>query len=415
MPRFRSLFIFTLLAWTACSSSSFAATSQDTSSKKTPPSSTPLATTDPSAKLAPQDPSQLPLPSTKIPMPGTPSLPPVTVVDSFAPLTITLHPKKEATPLPPWALAPVKVKPELSCVEIPLPAVTEQSEIEAFSLTVNFNDHGDGGPLVEWIKPQGERIMLASGLGTNGPALGPNSRTLLISNEIALDGGTIVVTHASRFDQLLSLTVRPGRAATVAVLGSKNNPALIDESLKVVQKDLADGKQAAIKRGDSMRGCIISAELAAPVERLHENEIEFIVPLQGLPEATILHTEFIGLNLESQIDVQVNGIFLGNLNTPDFKLDTPELIKTASQDNSEPTKFQLAGWRDGSLYIPARVWKEGENSIIFSVRSPFETPTTLLSLRNTTLDLRYAIPPATAKHSATNSTPLATAKNLFRF
>lgn len=381
---------------------SFAASVKMSPSKE-PQSSTSSSKTS-TKVLTPEDPSLTTVPSANeaspSALPNTPSI----VVDAFAPFTITLQSKQEATPLPSWAIAPIKVNRDLCSVEFPLPALTEQLEIENFSLTVNFNDHGDGGPVVEWSKPHGERVMICSGLGTNGPALGPNSRTILIPNDLALDGGSVIVTHAGRFEQLLSLTIRPGRTAMVAVLGGKNSPALVDESLKVVQKDLVEGGTAPLKKGDFVHGCIISAELKARVEQLHGNEIEFVVPLQGeLPEATMLHTELMGLNLESQVEVQVNGISIGTLNTPDFKLDAPELIKNNLPENPNTPNFQFAGWRDGSLYLPARVWKEGDNSLVFLVKqqSGAPIPSSLLSLRNTTLDLRYATTP--------------TAKNLFRF
>ena len=304
-----------------------------------------------------------------------------------------LKPTLLLAPLPSWALFPPKINREDASVEIPLPAISEQSQIENYTLTVTFQDTGDGGPLVEWVKSNGDRTMLCSGLGINGPALGLNSGTILIPYDLAFDGGSILVTHAGRFDKLISVTVRPGRTATVAALGGKNNPAIIDDVCHVISKDLAAGGPASINKGDSAHANIISAELSAPVMQLR-HAVEFVVPLHGLPEATIIHTDFIGLDLESQVEVQVNGISLGTLNTPTFQLDAPEFVDTAiaGVSNTPKThKFQLAGWRNGSLYIPAYVWQEGDNSLLFTIKQGPRSSSSSLFLRNTSFDLRYPL------------------------
>lgn len=344
------------------------------------------------ALLAPTDPSDAPVPQVITSGSATTPLPPMIVVSSssFDPLTVLLKPTIKFSPLPSWALTAPKIDPSSSSIEAKLPPLSEQSEIENYTVTVTFQDTGDGGPFVEWVKENGERIMLFSGLGVNGTALGLNSETRSIPDNLAFDGGTIVVTHAGRFEKITSFVIRPGRTATVSALGGKNNPAIVDESGNVIQKNLASGEAPTINKGDSSHGNIISAELSGPVEHL-DNEIEFIVPLHGLPEATTLSTDFIGLDIESHIDVQINGTSIGTLNVQSFQLDAPEFI--SSTDTDSPP-FQIAGWRKGWLYIPSYLWKEGANNLLFIVKPGTHSKTSSsLFLRNTSLDLRYPATP----------------------
>ncbi|MFI0348541.1 MAG: hypothetical protein ACH346_07245 [Chthoniobacterales bacterium] len=350
-----------------------------------------LLPTDPSSAdtLPVNSPATAPLPD---PAASNASLLPMLLSnDSFAPLSVTLKPTLLIAPLPSWALSQPKINREDASVEIALPALSEQSQIENYTLTVTFQDTGDGGPLVEWVKANGDRTMVCSGLGVNGPALGLNSGTILIPYDLAFDGGSVVVSHASRFDKLISVTVRPGHTANVAALGGKNNPAIIDEADHVISKNLATGGSAPINEGDFAHANIISAELSARMRKL-PNSVEFIVPLHGLPEATIIHTDFIGLDLESHLEVQVNGISFGTLSTPTFQLDAPEFVNTSEANGSTTPQFQLAGWRNGSLYIPAYVWQEGDNTLLFVIKKGQHSSasSSSLFLRNTSLDLRYS-------------------------
>ena len=132
----------------------------------------------------------------------------------------------------------------------------------------------------------------------------------------------------------------------------------------------------------------------------------------------MLNTEIIGLDLESQIEVQVNGIFIGILNTAPFSLTAPELISSTAIsstgfnkaiDDKDIPSFKLAGWRKAWCYIPARAWHQGENHLVLIVHPGAPTTTnTSPSLKNTTLDLLN-----TAGTLINSTTPLA--KDLFRF
>lgn len=326
-------------------------------------------------------------------------------LDSFS---VTLKPHLQSSPLPSWISHPLSFSPESSSLEISLSPLSQQTSIDHFALTVVFDDHGDCGPLIEWKNSNGDRTMLCSGLGVNGPAVGFNARKILIPYDLVFDGGTVVIHHEGRFDQVISATVQTAHTATIAVLGEENNVALLDEVGNVISEDLAAGNPPPLKEGDVMKGRLMTIELAAKTQQ--GSEFEFVVNSDdALPDTMMLNTEVIGLDLESQIEVRVNDVFVGILNTAPFSLTSSELINTASWSTSEnhQPQFKLAGWRKAWLYLPGRVWKKGaENHILLSIPS---ASSSTISLRNSTLDLYYDSN-ISLGHS---TTPLA--KDLFRY
>lgn len=329
------------------------------------------------------------------------------LINSLDSLSITLKPL-QSSPLPSWVNHPINFSPESSSLEISLSPLSQQTSIDHFVLTVVFDDKGDGGPFIEWKKANNDRIMLCSGIGVNGPAIGFNARKLLIPYDLAFDGGTLVIHHQGRFDQVISATLQTARTATIAVLGEENNVALLDEAGNSIAQEIVTGNQPPLKEGDVMKGRLMTIELAATTQQ--GNEFEFIVKSEeGFPDTMMLNTEVIGLDLESQIEVRLNDTFVGILNTAPFSLTSPELIDVAGWNSTKNKdhQFYLAGWRKAWLYLPTRYWKQGEeNHILLSLPT---LPSSPISLRNSTLDLHYDSN-VSLGHS---TTPLA--KDLFRY
>jgi hypothetical protein len=134
--------------------------------------------------------------------------------------------------------------------------------------------------------------------------------------------------------------------------------------------------------GDLRNGSIIEAELSARVEPLGDS-LEFVMPIQGKPEAAMLRLEALGLDPEARMDVTVNGQSLGTVSFPAFQLDDPSLVTDWNGG------LVLAGWRKGSFFIAARHLLEGENSITIALkRSSVETGREVF-LRNTGIHLRF--------------------------
>jgi hypothetical protein len=327
------------------------------------------------------------------------------MIDSFS---VTLKPELQSTPLPSWMSKPLYLSLESSSVEIALSALSGETTFDHFVLTVVFNDHGDGGPLVQWKSKNGDLQILCSGLGVNGPPIGLNARKLLIPERLAFEGGTLVISHAGRFDQIVSIKVETAHQATIAIVGEKSDTALIDEAENTISKDLIDGTPPPLKEGDVMNGHLMTAELSAKTQQA-TGEFEFIASSDGKsPEAIMLYTELAGLDLESQIEVSVNDHVVGMLQTAPFSLKASEMIKTANLKATEKSEssFQLAGWRKAWIYVPARYWQQGENHMILRAITPQPSP---ISLRNSRLNLRYDAD----VWLGNSTTPLA--KNLFRY
>jgi hypothetical protein len=276
----------------------------------------------------------------------------------FEPLIITLSPKVEISSTPSWAktATPPLIDQASSCIEITIPPLADQSEIENFALTVNFNDMGDGGPLIEKKNNQEKApTLLCSGLGINGSAIGLNSRTIAIPADLALDGGKILVRHVGRFNQLHSIILRPGRTAMVAVFNESNLPAIIDGT-NIINQELANGTPLMTKKGDITHHSITWAELSAPIEQLN-NRLEFAFEIAHRPDAALFQTEIQGIDLDAHVEVVLNGTAIGPLNIAPFQLDAANLLST-TRDSTSKVSLQLAGWRSGYVYIPSYLWKK---------------------------------------------------------
>ena len=317
--------------------------------------------------------------------------------ESSSPLTVTLQPQVTTSPLPAWfvesrATSPfsassnrVLVQPESDSVTIPVPALATLDEIGAFALTVIFEDNGDGGPVVEWEPKEGGRILLSSGLGTTGLPIGLNARTLLLTQSLDLDGGSIRVSFAGRFQRLLSLSLRPAKQFAIASLDDSFQPALFLGNDRVIGAAEVSGMDEQAKHGDSQKGDLIHAELSASPQRLDlaqgDASLEFVIPLSTPPKGSYLHTGVAGLDPSSWIKVEINGISCGALGMSSFPLDDPHVVLTDSG------KLLFAGWRQASLFIPGELWKEGDNSIVLSLERGTGDGSQAVFIQKTEVDL----------------------------
>jgi hypothetical protein len=171
----------------------------------------------------------------------------------------------------------------------------------------------------------------------------------------------------------------------MAVIGDRQSPVLIDGNLQVFEDGEVNGTRPIPMAGDVRHGSIIEAELSARVEKL-EDSLEFVIPIQGKPEAAMLRLETLGLDPEAKIEVSVNGQTLGDVGFPGFQLDDPSLVTDWNGN------FVLAGWRKGSLFIPARHLIDGDNSVVVTLkRSSSETGREVF-LRNSGIHIRFGTP-----------------------
>lgn len=309
---------------------------------------------------------------------------------SFDPMVVTLQPKISLGITPTWMAgtsnAPA-IHPDSDFLDLPVPSLNSQEEIGCFALTVVFDDNGDGGPVVEWISKQGDHTLLSAGLGDNGVALGLNARTLLIPQAIALDGGAVRVSFASRFSRLISTSLRPARELGVAALGENFNAALIADSGHVLSEEEVSGSDIRPNTGDRTDGHVIHADLASLPVRLDfpgsEGVMEFVIPLAEKPVGSLIQAEVGGLDPESWIEVSVNGESRGTLAPVAFSLNDPSVVISADGH------LRVAGWRGASVYIPARLWTTGDNSVVLTLHRSGTDAGTPVYLRKVSGDLLF--------------------------
>ena len=304
---------------------------------------------------------------------------------TFDPFLLALKPSVQMSPLPAWMEGPASIKPEFGYVEIPIAPLWKESTVEMYAVTVVFEDTGDGGPLLEW-KHGEEKSTVSNGLGEIGNPVGLNSRTVLLPQSLTKDGGALVVSYVGKFDSLLSLAVRPARLDETAVLGGRRTAALIDDSFQAYDDREVNGARPVPLAGDVRVGTIVEAELSAAVEPLNQ-AIEFVAPVDGNVEGAVIHLESLGLDPEAELRVSINAKPVGQISFPSFALDDPSLVTDWNG------RLLLAGWRKGSLFVPARHFKQGDNTITIDLkRSEGETGREVF-LRNSSLHLRFT-PPA---------------------
>lgn len=239
---------------------------------------------------------------------------------------------------------------------VPLPATASMDDDACLVVTVVFDDKGDGGPVVEWIAPEGDAVLLSAGIGETGVAPGPNARTLLLAQSMTLDGGTLRISHAGRMQRLISVTVRLAAACPVASL-STSVPALVDSALQARDTQDTSGESFVPRRGDRTKGQVVDAELSPANLRLDTSEAEFVIPVSRPPAGAVLSAQIAGLDPESRIEVCVNGSRYGMLSPYPVALDDPSAII------SPQGKLILAGWRRAALLLPASLWHSGENTV----------------------------------------------------
>jgi hypothetical protein len=304
---------------------------------------------------------------------------------TFDPFLLALKPGVQMSPLPAWMEGPASIKPEAGHVEIPISPLWKEASVEMYAVTVVFEDTGDGGPALEW-KHDEEISTVSNGLGEVGNPVGLNSRTVLLPQSLTKDGGTLVISYVGKFDSLLSLAVRPARLDETAVLGGRRTAALIDDSFQAYDDREVSGARPVPLTGDVRVGTIVEAELSAAVEPLNQ-ALEFVAPVDGIVEGAVIHLEALGLDPEAELRVSINATPAGQISFPSFALDDPSLVTDWNG------RLLLAGWRKGSLFVPARHFKQGENTISIGLkRSEGETGREVF-LRNTSLHLRFT-PPA---------------------
>jgi hypothetical protein len=294
-----------------------------------------------------------------------------------------------------------RILPASDAIEIPVSPVSPDQETSCHALTVVFDDNGDGGPVVEWIALSGERTLLSAGLGVVGTGSGIELRTLLLPQNLTLAGGTINVSFSGRFARLRVIELRPCAELTVAAPFGIDRPVLLTGSGKALSEQEASGGDAPLLRGDASKGNIVRAELAAAPLPISENSaVEVVLPMAAGAAESFVKAEVSGLDPASRIEVSVNGIPIGPLGLEAFPMDDPGTLRSPSG------RLLRAGWRSGSLFVPAGLWRHGDNSVVFSLIKAEGDAGTPVRLRNAVAEILFepTHPAAVAETPSTNNT-----------
>jgi len=293
-------------------------------------------------------------------------------------------------------------------VEIPVASISPDAETSCHALTVVFDDNGDGGPVVEWIASSGERTLLSAGLGTVGAGSGIELRTLLLPQNLTLPGGTVSVSFTGRFARLRVIELRPCAELSIAAPFGIEHPVLLTVSGRTLSEQEASGGDPPLLLGDAAKGNIVRAELAAsPLPIGESTAVEVVVPMAAGAAESFIKGEVSGLDPASRIEVTVNGIPLGPLGLESFPLDDPGTLR------SPAGRLLRAGWRAGSLFVPKGLWKQGDNSVVFSLIKGGDDSGDPVRLRNAVAEILFSpsnpavLPGNTFTNAAATPEPLS--------
>ena len=113
--------------------------------------------------------------------------------------------------------------------------------------------------------------------------------------------------------------------------------------------------------------------------------MEFVIPLSNKPVGSLIQAETGGLDPESWIEVSVNGESRGILAPASFSLSDPAVVIPTPNGH-----LQVAGWRSASVFIPARLWTSGENSVILTLHRAAGDAGAAVYLRRVRADLLFS-------------------------
>lgn len=226
---------------------------------------------------------------------------------------------------------------------------------EQLLVTVVFvEDAEGGGPSILWFgKDGGRQMTLSENLGDG--VEGSNQRTVLVPGEDAEAGGRILLSG----DQRKILRVRfDWTARTEVLVGADQKPVSVMLGDRAMQTgEVSGGRQAGV--ADAWRGDIFEASLQEEPQAMDGN-VEVVAPLGDEPGDALLSASFLGLPLGGAVDVWVNGKKAGQLWPQAPSFTDPGYIKGAGGG------MQYAGWRGGTLVVPAEYLHLGDNTLVLS-------------------------------------------------
>jgi hypothetical protein len=246
-----------------------------------------------------------------------------------------------------------------------------------------FDETEGGGLRVEWQRDgQSAPELLAENLGES---LGvPNQRPLLISasrmggnGTLLMQGGSNLNVNRVKFEWVSERTMLASATRYVPVVVTASR-------LTLAEADVDGGPRLALQ--DEWRDRVVRAALTEGSELLTPS-LELVAQLQQAPQQARLEASFAGVYLDQEVWLVVNGQEIGPVAVDVPTLEDPGHLGTPGRE------VVFAGWRRGSVHIPADVMLPGENSLLLELRSPLNSQyRNRTFVRDAVLELSYPPP-----------------------
>lgn len=248
------------------------------------------------------------------------------------------------------------------------PVVADQDLL----VTLLFQEGFEKGPAVFWKnETSGEQVTLSENLAEG--VEGPNQRSLLIPASLTNSPGRLVIQ--GRREQLLRIRLDWAIPRVVTAAADQRPISFIAADRLLASTEL-DGLPP-LSLPDSWFGQVIEASLQEEPLALGE-AVEFVSNLDQSASQALLLTKVLGLPLDADIPVWLNGSLAGHLRPA-----LPSLTDPGYLNDSQGSAI-YAGWRTAVLSLSADHLKPGDNSIVIGAAGA------LVFIKDTSLQLRPA-------------------------
>jgi hypothetical protein len=191
--------------------------------------------------------------------------------------------------------------------------------------------------------------------------VGTNKRTIRLSGDALTGPGILTIACERGGTPLLKARLEWVKPTSTFVSTDQEPPGFLESGGTVLAAASLAGT-TLLSPPDNWQGGLLEVFLQEKLESLDGN-IEVVVPLSGVPTATVLRAQFFGVPLGESPVLWVNGTRLGEI-----PLVIPGLADAGYL--REDRAFVYAGWRLGTLFIPSQLLRVGANTLLV------ETPTT---------------------------------------
>ncbi len=231
--------------------------------------------------------------------------------------------------------------------------VTPPHNDAALVVTFYFDESRAGYLRVLWGQWPSEATLIQNlfeGVGV------PNQRTLILTPEQLARPGILTVLSGAAESSMLDARFR---WVDSYLLWSDDPaaPALWLEGTGAFSEQEIHALPLPVAT-DSFHGTLSRAVLAAQPVRIEHGTV-FAFEFQSPPAHTRLSGEFIGLPLDADVEIWVNGHLVRHLPLASPALDDP------GWQTRPDGSTTYAGWRTASVLIPPDVFQPGENRVLF--------------------------------------------------